>query len=524
MDKIDRKHSRLLDVYLWSEHQGLSLFCDELWEENFKYDQLNNTNSTKYKKMFKLVVLNLYIVWLDDETLAVGLSMSPNEYKQGSRYSQLFISRKIIPIVRKMHKKGLIDLLRGSEQSGKTTRIRATSNLIKEFELLNLCPLKDIMPRFIYSELVVLQEKIKVKGTKTKKKILHEYEDTPATNQMKKDMLSYNNLLHHTHIDIPTLKKPHILHKGKVIKVSHLDKLVQRIFYRGTFELGGRLHGGFWQKVGSKWRSQIYMDGGATVEADYSGLHISLLFGLQGEQPPQDPYTLDYKLAGFNKGEQRAVVKRLMLTTINAKEEIKALDAFRDKAQTTKERKLKNIQLKEILDAFCTQHPLIKDSICKDKGVELMRLDGEIAMAVVNHFTEKGIPILSVHDSFIIHCEKSIELKEAMNKAASDAVGCKINISQEHQGLDEVGKIRDEEPESNVSFTNTTSVDKITKEYKQRLQEHEGWRISGINCLKGYMDMSLVQPNLYQTLSKSAEEHMRLVMLEQEATDTTSNN
>ena len=65
-----------------------------------------------------------------------------------------------------------------------------------------------------------------------------------------------------------------------------------------------------------------------------------------------------------------------------------------------------------------------------------------------------------------------------MNKAASDAVGCKINISQEHQGLDEVGKIRDEEPESNVSFTNTTSVNKITKEYKQRLQEHEEWRIS----------------------------------------------
>ena len=128
MDKIDRKHSRLLDVYLWSEHQGLSLFCDELWEENFKYDQLNNTNSTKYKKMFKLVVLNLYIVWLDDETLAVGLSMSPNEYKQGSRYSQLFISRKIIPIVRKMHKKGLIELLKGSEQSGMTTKIRSTSN------------------------------------------------------------------------------------------------------------------------------------------------------------------------------------------------------------------------------------------------------------------------------------------------------------------------------------------------------------------------------------------------------------
>jgi len=68
------------------------------------------------------------------------------------------------------------------------------------------------------------------------------------------------------------------------------------------------------------------------------------------------------------------------------------------------------------------------------------------------------------------------------------------------------------------------SIDKITKEYEQRLHEHEEWRVSGINCLKGYMDIALVQPNLYQTLSKSAEEYMRLVRLEQEEADTTSNN
>ena len=38
------------------------------------------------------------------------------------------------------------------------------------------------------------------------------------------------------------------------------------------------------------------------------------------------------------------------------------------------------------------------------------------------------------------------------------------------------------------------------------------------------MDIALVQPHLYLTLSKSAEEYMRLIKLEQEEADKLSSN
>tara|TARA_B110000503_G_C7120132_1_gene402114 strand:- start:180 stop:1727 length:1548 start_codon:yes stop_codon:yes gene_type:complete len=506
MKDIDRENNNLLDAHLWTEHEGLCSLCNELWLEYFKHDQLNKTGGkvkalAEPKDMLRVVLINLYVAWKEDEERAVGLAMSPNEYRPTSRYSKLHINAKIINIVHKLEKKQLIDCHIGSENSKRTTRIRATSVLMGDFKGLHINPFTDIQPRFINSELVVLQKKLE-DGSKQ----LLEYKDTDEIKRMRAELVSYNNLLHHTHIDIPTLKKPYVIHKGKLVKVSHLNKLVKRIFYRGSFEYGGRLHGGFWQSISSKMRSQIYVNGGATVEADYSGLHISLLYGLKGVQPPDDPYTLAYSLKGFDKREQRQVVKGLVLKAINAKTQLSAFKSFKYRAvDGTKEKDLEEEDLQEILNAFCDEHPLLKGDIGADRGVSLMKLDAEIAMNVVNHFTEQGLPVLSVHDSFIIHCEKSIELKEVMDKAVSDAVGYKVNIKQEHLGLDEAGKIRDEDPESNVSFANLTKSHAITNEYKKRLQEHEEWRLSGINCLKGYLDGALMQPDLYSYKSWVAE-------------------
>ena len=498
MDKIVRKHSRLLDVYLWSEHQGLSYLCDELWEENFKHDQLNNTNSTKYKKMFKLVVLNLYVVWLEDKTLAVGLSMSPNEYKQGSRYSQLFISRKIIPIVRKMHKKGLIDLLRGSEQSGKTTRIRAADDFKPCFKQLNLCPMFDLAPNFLDRNFIILQETIKVNG-KVKKKIRHEYDDTDATVAMQNQMFKYNALLNQTHIDIPTLKEPVILHKGNRIQVNHLKKVVERIFYRGSFDYGGRLHGGFWQEVGSEWRSKIYMNGGATVEVDFSSYHIAMLYGLMGiKDLPKDCYTLgNFSLEGYTKKNMRDLVKALALRLINADSEEAVINSLHMSYKTKSESLTKN-DIKQVIKAFKEQHTPIQEYFCSDVGVKLMKLDGEICCQIVNEFTLRERPILSVHDSFIVHLEDTLLLKEQMDKAVSDVIGCKIAMTQDFIGLDEISV--DDDIKANI-----TPPKEITKEYKERLRKHEKWLLSFGSLLQ----TNKVQPSLLKTLELSVHEENR---------------
>ena len=110
-----------------------------------------------------------------------------------------------------------------------------------------------------------------------------------------------------------------------------------------------------------------------------------------------------------------------------------------------------------MLDTFCTQHPLIKDSICKDKGVELMRLDGEIAIKVVNHFTSLQIPVLTIFDSFIVEADKQMELKNVMKHAVNSSLGFKVNIKLEE------------------GVTTPNHKLKPTLEYKRRLLKHQQW-------------------------------------------------
>ena len=468
MDKIVRSNSNLLDKHYWSEHKGLSNLCNHLWKEYFHNDQLNKENQrhkgkSKPKNVFRNLLINLYIVWLEDEEKSVAVSMTKNSYKVNSRYNAIKISSKIIDMVHKLEKKQLIDTRQGSEQSGRVTRIRATTNLMKQFAAINFCMLENLEPAYTIKELVVLNKK-----DEDDKKQELEYYDTYQTEKMRAELKSYNKLINESHIDIPTLKQPVITRtfwnpkKQKYqkipVQITHQHKLLRRIFYRGSFDYGGRLHGAWWQGIGNDYRSQIYINGQPTVEADYSGLHIALLYGLKGQQPPKDPYTLDYNLEGFNKDEQRAVVKGLVLNSINASTEKSAFGAFRQKQSTgTREKKLKNQQLKLLLDTFCNEHPLIKDSICKDKGVELMRLDGEIAIKVVNHFTSLQIPVLTIFDSFIVEADKEEELKNVMKHAVNSSLGFKVNIKLEE------------------GVTTPNHKLKPTLEYKRRLLKHQQW-------------------------------------------------
>lgn len=129
------------------------------------------------------------------------------------------------------------------------------------------------------------------------------YDDTDQTKQMRGVVERYNALLARTYVDIPTLEGRYIDlgldGKGnpKRIAVNQRDKFTRRVFNRGSFELGGRFYGGWWQGAPSDWRAQIFMEDHPTSEIDYSGLHIVLLYANRNidywRTINQDPYKLD---------------------------------------------------------------------------------------------------------------------------------------------------------------------------------------------------------------------------------------
>jgi hypothetical protein len=195
------------------------------------------------------------------------------------------------------------------------------------------------------------------------------------------------------------------------------------VFYREDWALGGRFHGGWWQMVGSDWRKHIFINDKPTDEQDFSALHVVILYGLEGLQPPKYPYVLNLK-SNFTQEEQRAITKGLVLTAINAKSRKAAFKAFREgQKKGSAQKRLKDAQLTIILDVFCANNQPIEHYLCKDMGVQLMAMDGRITAKVINHFTDKGIPVLTVHDSYILDIEYQKELHEVMNEAITAELG-----------------------------------------------------------------------------------------------------
>jgi hypothetical protein len=320
MTEIDRHHSRPLDVHRWSDHREATKLRETVWDEYFKeafppVSGKGNKAKSEPKKQFKVLLLDLYVAWLDDPELSIGVGMSNSAYKKHTRYNALYISAKIMEVINHAYLMGLIDKKTGSEQSGKTTRIRASAKLAEIFSKTELT-LFDLTEEEPNKEVIILSRNDYI-NDKKKKRVQVDYEDTdfkPIV-EMRQRVQEYNALLWRTFIDIPTREEPCIEQpywnkkvgemKIRRVKLTQDNKFVRRVFYRADWNLGGRFHGGWWQGIKEDWRKQIYINDESTIEADYSGLHVNLLYGLQGLQPPkEDHYELEHILLDFTVKEQ----------------------------------------------------------------------------------------------------------------------------------------------------------------------------------------------------------------------------
>ena len=490
MTEINRYHSRPLDVHRWSHHPEATKLRDTVWNQYFKEafpeGGKGNKANSEPKKQFKTLLLDLYVAWLDDPELSIGVGMTKSAYKKNSRYNELFISAKMIEIVNRAYEVGLIDKETGSEWSGMTTRIRASTILQSIFKKTSLS-LFDMTEEYPNKEVIVLNKKEYQDDKEKTVNIAYEDTDYEPIVSMRRQLQDYNALLWRTFIDIPTRQHPVIeqpywdkkagKEKIRRVKLTQDNKFVRRVFYRGDWNLGGRFHGGWWQSIKEDWRKQIYLNDQATIEQDYSGLHINLLYGLQGLEPQEDPYTLD-KLLDLTDTKQRKIVKGLALMGINAQSPKAAFSAFRQDQQTgSVEKSMTDKQLQLLLDGFKERHPSIADSICTDKGVELMKVDGRITAKVINYFTKRQMPVLTVHDSYITQHQHSGELRRVMNETVTKELnGFKINIDQEGIGFDQIQTFKnlDRANELDYDYNQIVSYNK-TEGYKERLKRHNQW-------------------------------------------------
>ena len=495
MTDINRHHSRPLDVHRWSDNPEAKELRDTVWNQYFKEvfppaGGKGNKAKSEPKKQFKVLLLDLYVAWLDDPELSIGVGMTNSAYKKNARYNALHISAKIMELINHAYLMGLIDKKIGSEQSGKTTRIRASARLADIFCKAGLTVF-DLTEKVPTQEVIILSKHDHI--NEKKKRIQVDYEDTdfePIV-EMRQQVQQYNALLWRTFIDISTKNEPYIdqpywdskvgAMKIRRVKLTQDNKFMRRAFYRADWNLGGRFHGGWWQSIKEDWRKQIYINDEATVEIDYSGLHVNLLYGLKGIQPPKgDHYELEHILLDFTVKEQRKIVKGIVLNAINATTIKKAFQAYlanQPSDSKIRKLKLKHSHLQLLLDAFIEKHPTIEDALGADKGVELMMVDGRITAKVIYHFTKKNIPILSIHDSYIIQHKHSGQLRKVMNETVTEELnGLEINLDQEGVGIDQVQAFKnmDRANALDYNFKDVTSYQR-TVGYEARLERHNKW-------------------------------------------------
>jgi hypothetical protein len=135
------------------------------------------------------------------------------------------------------------------------------------------------------------------------------------------------------------------------------------------------------------------------------------------ELPSSDPYDIDG--IGTN-GLKRQIVKIILLHIINAKSRkaaIKSITMTINFDSTLYEYVNQNkLDYLSFIDEILITHNSIKKYFFSGQGIKLQNFDSMMAEAVINHFTSLGIPILCIHDSFVIAADKTKDLDAVMTK------------------------------------------------------------------------------------------------------------
>lgn len=167
------------------------------------------------------------------------------------------------------------------------------------------------------------------------------------------------------------------------------------------------------------WRSRITINNEPTVEVDFKGLHVALLYAEAGLPKEHDPYDLQGEMLDLYGDALRPMVKRLALTAINAKGRNSAYSAFRQGFATgDPAKKMTNDELDGLLEAFLHRNPPLREAVFSDQGIRLMHDDSQITSWILGSFTRRGVPVLSIHDSYIIDHWHVDELRDMMAMAS----------------------------------------------------------------------------------------------------------
>lgn len=425
---IALNNSTPLDVHRWSDHPAINIFVDGLYE---RIGKPHNISERRAYRTLKMLMLNLYVAHKTDPARYVDYSRGQNTFVPGSRYNALHIERKpLIYYIDKLNEKGMLDDHKGyfytkGNMRNKRSRMKAATPLAIRFNNLSDIPIEK-HPDF---ETIILKDKNKkrIEYGKEVNSITGKVRcDPPIVASYRKRLVAINQLYKQTDISCDMTSDKFTAYNARLAAedrpiVDLFQKRLYRVFNDGKFNLGGRFYGGWWQNAPKELRKVILINGEKTVERDYKAIHPSIIYIKEtGGLPDGDPY----EVPGYVGNKiVRKFLKKATLSMMNAltyKKGLKAAnnDLTKSKKFTMDEKSLiRSIGINKLLILHKETHPVFWKYMGKDMGKKLQYWDSQIAESVLIELTNKRIPCLPVHDSFITEKKHEAILIEAMKQA-----------------------------------------------------------------------------------------------------------
>lgn len=483
------------------------------------------------KKLFKLVILNLIMVYQKQPHMFVRYSRDSSVYstlarKHGEHASYRFMVEILESLISNKFIKDFLGKYFPSYKAQSRMRIgKPLLELLGEASIqdvdIDISPTKKciflresvtiIKPVLDENKKPILLKRGKDKGKeKTKKDKISvdvPYDETPETMEMKRKLTAYNNLLRKSFIDIPDFPDEGIVYEGtykngkkfkQTIRIDDCNKFVSRIFNNGSWDDGGRFYGAWWVNLPKEWRDKIRINDEETVEVDFKGLHLKLLYNQEGITYTNDPYEIDIPyFKDADRDKLRQLVKFACLILINAKDEQSAVKGIikdihkneklhwfieqygKINPKNKNKKSLSKELINEILNPIRIEHEKISKHFMSGAGIKLMNLDSNIARDVIEYYTVHKAPVLCIHDSFIIPIryapQISIPMKIISMRYMNESLQTKYDETKVKEYL-EATRNTDEIPVSDVEPNQRYKEKyKLWKEKQDKDEYHEDY-------------------------------------------------
>ncbi len=248
----------------------------------------------------------------------------------------------------------------------------------------------------------------RVKGKK-KPKLRINYEDTSETVRLRAEMEELNGFLSQHTITLEGQDVPPF----RLIRKFALRRPDDPV----SFNLHGRLYGGFWMTLKASERHRLRINGEPVADLDFASMFPRLAYAHLGVEVPEGDLYAIPGLEGHRDGAKAA-----FSALLSYPKEMKVLPA------RVQQQLPPGWNTKRVRQAFAEHHYELSVLFERDIGLDLMFTESRILLMALQMLMRQGIPALPMHDGMMVPGRYSQAATEILQQASKDVAEQRLPV------------------------------------------------------------------------------------------------